>query len=99
MIKSKKAIATIFRQIADKIENDTYEVDDEELFELADKLIHRKLNSEQMCHHLNVSSATLTRMIADGRVPKPKKTLGGSKYWWQDEVDNYRREHTEKYGY
>lgn len=98
MKMTKTYIASIFRQVADKIENGTCEVDDEELFALANKLTHRKLNSEQMCHFLNVSPATLTRMIADGRVPKPKKTLGGSKYWWQDEVEDYRRKHIDKYG-
>lgn len=98
MIKSKKTIADIFRQIADKIEAGTCEVDDEELTEIANSFIHRKLNAEQMCHHLNVSRATLTRMVADGRVPHPKKTLGGDKYWWQDDVDNHIIEYKRKYG-
>lgn len=98
MIKSKKAIATIFRQIADKIEAGTCEVDDEELTEIANSFIHRKLNAEQMCHYLKVSRATLTRMVADGRIPHPKKTLGGDKYWWQDDVDNCIAEYKRKYG-
>ena len=46
MIKSKKAIAAIFRQIADKIETGTCEVDDEELTEIANSFIHHKLNAE-----------------------------------------------------
>ena len=99
MIRSKSAIAAIFRQIADKIEAGTCEIDDEELTEVANSFIHRKLNAEQMCNHLNVSRTTLTRMIADGRVPRPRKTLGGDKYWWQDEVENYMLKHREKYGY
>ena len=37
MIKSKKAIAAIFRKIADKIEAGTCEVDDRELTEIANK--------------------------------------------------------------
>lgn len=98
MIKSKKAIAAIFRQIADKIEAGTCEVDDEELTEIANSFIHRKLNAEQLCHHLGVSRSTLTRMVADGRIPHPKKTLGGDKYWWQDEVDNSMLEYNRKYG-
>lgn len=98
MIKSKKAIAFIFRQIADKIEAGTCEVDDEELTSIANTLIHRKLNAEQMCHYLNVSRSTLTRMVADGRVPNPHKTLGGEKYWWQDEVDKAQLEYKQKYG-
>lgn len=98
MIKSKRAIANVFRQIADKIEAGTCEVDDEELTEIANSFIHRKLNAEQMCHYLNISRSTLTRMIADGRVPVPKKTLGGDKYWWQDEVDKYQDDYRIRYG-
>ena len=32
-------------------------------------------------------------MIIDGRIPTPKKTLGGDKYWFQDELDDYIKEH------
>lgn len=52
MIKSKAAIATIFRRIADKIENNTCELDDRELTDIANMLVHRKLNAEQLAHHL-----------------------------------------------
>ena len=98
MIKSKKAIASIFRKIADKIEAGTCEIDDEELTEIANSFIHRKLNAEQLSHHLGVSRSTITRMVTDGRIPRPRKTLGGDKYWWQDEVENYIAEYNAKYG-
>ena len=98
MIKSKKAIAAIFRQIANKIEDGTCEVDDEELTEIANMLVHRKLNAEQLSHHLGVSRSTITRMVADGRIPHPYKTRGGDKYWWQDEVENSIAEYNQKYG-
>ena len=98
MNTSKKYIASIFRKIAEKIETNTCEVDDEELIAIANNLLHRKLNAEQMCHHLGVSRSTLTRMITDGRIPHPKKTLGGDKYWWQDEVENHIIAYNKKYG-
>ena len=98
MIKTKKVIAAIFRQIPQRIEDDTCEVDDRELTEIANMLIHRKLNAEQLARHLNVSRSTLTRMVTDGRIPHPRKTLGGEKYWWQDEVENHIAEYKEKHG-
>ena len=98
MIRSKKAIAAIFRQIADKIEAGTCEVDDEELTKIANSFIHRKLNVEQLSHHLGVSRSTITRMVTDGRIPHPYKTRGGDKYWWQDEVENSIAEYNQKYG-
>lgn len=98
MIRSKKAIAAIFRKIADKIEAGTCEVDDRELTEIANMLVHRKLNAEQLSHHIGVSRSTIVRMVTDGRLPHPRKTLGGEKYWWQDEVENHIAEHNKKYG-
>ena len=98
MIKTKTAIANIFRQIANRIEEGTCEVDDRELTEIANMLIHRKLNAEQLARHINVSRSTLTRMVTDGRIPHPRKTLGGEKYWWQDEVENHIAEYKEKHG-
>lgn len=98
MIRSAKAVAAIFRQIADKIENGTCELDDRELTEIANTLVHRKLNAEQLAHHLDVSRSTITRMVADGRIPHPRKTLGGDKYWWQDEVENSIADYNAKYG-
>ena len=98
MIRTKKAIAAIFRKIADKIEAGTCELNDLELTEIANMLVHRKLNAEQVAHHLGVSRTTITRMVADGRIPHPRKTLGGEKYWWQDEVENSIAEYNNKYG-
>lgn len=98
MIRTKKAIAAIFRKIADKIEADTCELNNLELTEIANMLVHRKLNAEQVAHHLGVSRTTITRMVADGRIPHPRKTLGGEKYWWQDEVENSIAEYNKKYG-
>ncbi len=98
MIRSKIAIAAIFRKIADAIESNTCELDDRELTEIANMLVHRKLNAEQLAHHLGVSRSTITRMVADGRIPHPRKTLGGDKYWWQDEVEESIAEWNAKYG-
>lgn len=75
MIRTKKAIAAIFRKIADKIEAGTCELNDLELTEVANILVHRKLNAEQVAHHLGVSRTTITRMVADGRIPHPRKLL------------------------
>lgn len=48
-ILTNKAIAKIFREFADKIENNTCAVDSETLTDIANKLIHIKLTAEQVC--------------------------------------------------
>lgn len=90
---TKKLILKILKDTYNRIENDTCGLDEEELLDLGNKLIHVKLNIEQTCKHLNCSRATLNRMIFNGRVPKPHKEPGGKEYWYQDELDNYIRNH------
>lgn len=95
---TNKVIANIFRNFADKIENGTCEVDIDTLTDISNKIIHIKMTAEQTCSYLNVSRATLTRMVADGRVPHPHKDRGENKYWYQDEIDDYIDNYKQKYG-
>lgn len=95
---TNKAIAKIFREFADKIENNTCDTDVETLTDVANKLIHIKLNVDQMCKYIRVSRATLIRMAWDGRIPKPKREAGGKEYWYQDEVDEHIAEYKRKNG-
>lgn len=93
-----KQIANIFREFANKIENGTCEVDEENLVEIANIMIHIKLTAEQAASHLGVSRATLHRMVADGRIPYPRKDRGGNKYWYRDEIDSSIEKYKAKYG-
>lgn len=94
---TNKAIAAIFRQFADKIENGTCAVDTETLTDIANKMIHIKMTTEETCSYLGVSRATLVRMVCDGRAPHPHKDRGGNKFWYQDEVDKFMSDYKEKY--
>lgn len=93
-----KHIANIFREFADKIENNTCDVDIDTLTDIANKMIHIKMTAEETCTYLNVSRATLTRMVADGRVPYPHKDKGGNKHWYRDEIDKFISDYKTKYG-
>lgn len=95
---STKEIANIFRMVADKVEAGTCAVDVENLTEIANSFVHIKMNAEQTCSYLGVSRSTLSRMVADGRVPYPHKDRGGDKVWYMDEVDDYITKYKDKYG-
>lgn len=97
-IKTNKDIARIFREFADKIEQGTCGVDPVTLTTTANMMIHIKMTAEEVAAYLNVSRATITRMIADGRIPNPHKDRGGNKYWYQDELDEWTTEYNEKHG-
>ena len=89
----KTMLIKILKDIQHKIKNDTCGLDEEELISVMNILTHVKLNIEQTCKYLNCSRSTLNRMIFDGRVPKPYKESGGKEYWYQDELDNYIKNH------
>lgn len=93
-----KQIADIFRNFADKIENNTCEIDSETLEDIANGMIHIKLTAEQAASYLNVSRATFSRMVWDGRVPPHRKDRGGNRYWYRDEIDESLRKYREKHG-
>lgn len=95
---TNKVIARIFREFADKIDKGTCDVDTDTLEEIANNLIHIKMNAEQTSAYLGVSRATLSRMVIDGRIPHPRKDRGGDKYWYRDEVDKSLAEYKQKYG-
>jgi predicted DNA-binding transcriptional regulator AlpA len=87
--RSLKEIGRIFKQFGEKIETGTCGVDIDTLNDIASKMLHIKLNAEQTCRFLNCSRATLSRMINDGRVPRPYREAGGKEYWYQDELEDY----------
>ena len=89
----KKMILKILKDTYNKIENDTCCLDEDEILSLANTLTHVKLNIEQTCKYINCSRATLHRMIIDGRIPKHNKEAGGKEYWYQDELDDYIKNH------
>lgn len=89
----KRMLIKVLKDTQDKIENDTCGLDEEEIMSIVRTLTHVKLNIEKTCRHLNCSRPTLNRMIADGRIPKPYKELGGEKYWYQDELDDFIKQH------
>lgn len=93
-----KAIAKIFREFADKIDNNTCDTDLETLTDIANKMLHIKLNVDEMCKFIHVSRATLIRMAYDGRIPKPKKDAGGKEYWYRDEVEEHIAEYKRRHG-
>ena len=73
--------------LGNKILQDKCELDDLECGELFLALGHRKMDIEQVCHHYDISRATLDRKIKSGEFPEPHKEAGGKKYFWFDEIE------------
>lgn len=86
-MKSPKLVAKMIRQLADRIENGSCGLDDQELMEVAMMIAHRKVNIEQVCNNYGISRPTFYRWVECGKLPQPKKDSGGKEYLWLDEVE------------
>lgn len=69
------------------IKTDNCLLSEEEQSELLDLVIHRAIGAEEVCKILNISRATLTNYIRDGKVPRGRKLkFRKEKVWFKDEI-------------
>lgn len=84
-IRVKKLILDSAKMIV----NDKCGLDDEELFEAAMLLCHRKLYSAQIQNIYHMSERTLRRRVEEGKMPQWHHEPSGKKYMWQDEIERF----------
>lgn len=89
MKANKKIVARMLKDTAEKIDNGSCGLDEEELIALCSMFLHRKINIEQTCQHFGVSRATLNRWQQCGKLPPFHKDCGGKDYLWLDEAEEY----------
>ena len=76
------------REFADKVENDSCEISDEELKEIIKVIAHEPLSKEQACRYLNLSRKQFDTLIKQGHLPKGRKILGYKELrWYKDELE------------
>lgn len=63
--------------------------DDDELFDFAMTLCHRKLYLGQIENTYKISTRTIERYIEKGYLPPFKSEPSGKKYLWQDEIESF----------
>jgi len=89
MIKTlAKLVASRLREAADKIENGTCEVSEEDAASILSVISHEPLTKEEACSYLNLSRSRFDDLVRDNKIPKGRKHRGTSNlYWYKDELD------------
>ena len=83
----KHLVADFLRESADKIEQGTCGLEEDELLQLTSTLMHQKLNKSEAASLLNISTRQFDRKIESGELPKGTHTLGSKQlYWYKDEI-------------
>lgn len=72
----KRTVSKLLRQIADKIDGGTCELDEEQAMNIMATIGHEPLSKDAACSYLNISRSKFDSLVADGKLPKGKKRRG-----------------------
>ena len=85
----KKTVSRILRQIADKIDGGTCEIDEEQALHIMSTIAHEPMSKDTACSYLNISRSKFDSLVAEGKLPKGKKRRGfKEKIWFKDELSD-----------
>lgn len=83
----KRTVSKLLRQIADKIDGGTCELDEEQAMNIMATIGHEPLSKDASCSYLNISRSKFDSLVADGKLPKGKKRRGFKELvWFKDEL-------------
>lgn len=83
----KRTVSKLLRQIADKIDSGTCELDEEQAMNIMATIGHEPLSKDAACSYLNISRSKFDSLVADGKLPKGKKRRGFKELcWFKDEL-------------
>lgn len=72
----KRTVSKLLRQIADKIDGGTCELDEEQAMNIMATIGHEPLSKDAACSYLNISRSKFDSLVAEGKLPKGKKRRG-----------------------
>lgn len=82
-----KLIVKYLREIADKIENGTFELSEEEQTDLLSVIAHRSLSKEEACNFVHLSRSRFDDLVRQGQLPRGRKLRGRKELiWYEDEL-------------
>lgn len=86
----KRTVSKLLRQIADKIDGGTCELDEEQAMNIMATIGHEPLSKDAACSYLNISRSKFDSLVADGKLPKGKKRRGFKELvFYKDELILY----------
>lgn len=88
-----KFIAKILREIANKLDNDTCELSEQEAMDIINVLTHESLSKDSACTYMGLSRSRFDDLVRDGIIPKGRKRKGFKELvWYKDELTKVIKE-------
>lgn len=80
-------IAKMLRDIANKLDNDTCELTEDEAMDIVNVLAHEALSKEEACIYMNLKTSRFDDLVRDGIIPKGVKRKGWKELrWYKDDL-------------
>lgn len=87
-----KIIVKLLRETADKIENGTCDLSEEEQSDILSIVTHKAISKEEACTFLNISRSKFDNLVRLGEIPHGRKRRGYKELvWYEDELRDYLR--------
>lgn len=88
MQEFKKVLVRLLRDTANKLENNTCEITEEEALSIVNNMTHIAISKEMACNHLNISRSKFDALIKQGKIPEGRKRVGFKELvFYKDELD------------
>lgn len=83
----KSVISKLLRRLADKVDSDTCELNEQQAMEIMSVIGHNVLSKDEACSYLNLSRSRFDTLVLEGKIPRGKKRRGFKElFWYEDEL-------------
>lgn len=83
----KSVVSKLLRWLADRIESDTCELNEQQAIEIMSAIGHNVLSKDEACSYLNLSRSRFDTLVLEGKIPRGKKRRGFKElFWYEDEL-------------
>jgi len=83
----KSVVSKLLRGLADRIDSDTCELNEQQAIEIMSVIGHEVLSKDEACSYLNLSRSRFDSLVLEGKIPRGKKRRGfKEKFWYKDEL-------------
>lgn len=83
----KSIISKLLRGLADRVDSDTCELNEQQAMEIMSVIGHEVLSKDEACSYLNLSRSRFDALVLEGKIPRGKKRRGFKElFWYKDEL-------------
>jgi predicted DNA-binding transcriptional regulator AlpA len=83
----REGLSKLLREIADKLDTNTSEIEEEQALEIMKLIAHYPISKESAAIELGIHPSSFDKLVAEGKIPKGKKKLGWKELrWYTDDI-------------